>query len=80
MSTLFDIPFARDNLPGLVSNITWNVIKKFERKIIGKGAMRATLFILNEDMNGIIKVIKSLEDSSILIDGVTQTAKHEMKI
>ena len=36
----------------------------------GKGF---TLFILNEDMN-IIKIIKSLEDSGALIDGVTETA------
>ena len=27
------IPLARDNLPGLVSNLTSNVIKQFERKI-----------------------------------------------
>ena len=30
-------------------------------------------------MGDIIKVIKSLEDSGILIDGVTETVKHEMK-
>ena len=40
---------ARENLPGLVSNLTSNAIKKFERKISGKGAFRAgkgfTLFI-----------------------------------
>ena len=32
---------------------------------VGKGF---TLLILNEDMNNIIKIIKSLEVSSILID------------
>ena len=68
------IPFFRYNLPGLVSNLTSNAINKFERIISGKGAVRAekifTLFISNEDMNGIIKVIKTLEDSSVLIDGV----------
>ena len=36
------------------------------------------LFILNEDMNDIIKTIKS-EDSGALIDGVSETVKHEMK-
>ena len=30
-------------------------------------------------MNDIIKVIKSLEDSGVLIDGVTETVKHEIK-
>ena len=45
------IPLARENLPGLVSNFTSNVINKFERKRSGKGAVGAgkgfTLFILN---------------------------------
>ena len=30
-------------------------------------------------MNDIIKTIKSLEDSDVLIDGVTETVKHEIK-
>ena len=29
-------------------------------------------------MNDIIKIIKSLEDSGVLIDGVTDTVKHEI--
>ena len=77
------IPLARDNLPGLVSNLISNAINKFERKISGKGAVRAgkgfTLFISNEDMNDIINIIKSLEDSVVLIDGVTETIKDEIK-
>ena len=48
-----------------------------------KGAVRAgkgfTLFISNEDMNDIIKIIKPLEDSGVLIDGVNETVKHEIK-
>ena len=77
------IPLARDNLPGLVSNLTLNAINKFENKISGKLAARAgkgfALFISNEDMNDIIKIIKSLEDLGVLIDGVTETLKHEIK-
>ena len=30
-----------------------------------------TLFISNEEMNGIIKIIKSREDLCVLTDGVT---------
>ena len=30
-------------------------------------------------MNDIIKIIESLEDSGVLIDGVTETVKHEIK-
>ena len=73
-------PLARENLPGLESNLASNVTDKFERKLSGNGAVRAgigfTLFILNEDMHDIIKIIKSLEDSGALIDRVTETVKH----
>ena len=37
------------------------------------------LFISNENLNYIIKIIKSLEDWGVLIDGVTETVKHEIK-
>ena len=74
---------ARDNLPRLVSNLTSSVITKFDRKISGKGDVRAgkgfTLFISNEDINDIIKMIKSLQDAGVLIDKVTETVKDEIK-
>ena len=77
------IPLARDSLPGLVSNLTSNAINKFERKICGKWAVRAgkgfTLFISNEAMNDINKIIKSLADSGVLIDSDSETVKLEMK-
>ena len=69
------IPLARDNLLGLVSNWDSNAINKFGRKIRGKGAVRArkgfTLFISNEKTNNNIKIIKSLDDWKVLIDGIT---------
>ena len=34
---------------------------------------RLTLFISNEEMNDIIKIIKSFEHSGVLYDGVTET-------
>ena len=34
-------------------------------------------YFLNEGMNDFIKIIKSLENS--VIDGVTETVKHEIK-
>ena len=37
------------------------------------------LFISNKDTNDIIKIMKSLEDSCALTDGVTETVKHEIK-
>ena len=76
-------PLARENLPGVVSNLTSNVTNKFEREIRGKGAVRAgkgfILFNSNEAINNIIKIIKSLQDSNVLIDGVTEAVKHEIK-
>ena len=39
----------------------------------------APLVVSNKDKNYIIKIIKSLEDSNALIDGVTETIKHELK-
>ena len=36
------------------------------------------MFISNEDVNDIIKIIKSLQDLAVLIDGVTETVKHEV--
>ena len=59
--TNISITLARDTLPGLISNLTSGAINKFDRKISGKGAVRAgkgfTLFISNEDMNDTIKII-----------------------
>ena len=66
-----------------MSNLPSSVINKFDRKISGKGAARARkrfiLFISNEDINDIIKTIKPLKDSTVLIDGVTETVKDVIK-
>ena len=40
-----------------------------------RGRKGFTLFILIGDMNDIIKFIKSLENSDLLIDNVTETVK-----
>ena len=77
------IHLAKDKLPGLVSNLTSSAINKLDRKISRKVAVRVgkklTLFLSNEDMKDIIETIKSLEDSSVLIDRVTETVKHKIK-
>ena len=48
-----------------------------------KGAVIAArlviLFIMSEEMNSLIKIIKTLEDLSVLIDGVTETVKLEIR-
>ena len=53
------------------------------KKISGKGAVRVgkwfTVLVSNEYMNDIIKTIKSLEGSNVLVNGVTGTVKQEIK-
>ena len=43
------------------------------------GSGNTTLIISNEEMNDIIKIIKSLEESGLLIKGVSETVKNEAK-
>ena len=43
------------------------------------GSGTKTLIISNEEMNDILKIAKALEDSNILLKGVTKTIKNETK-
>ena len=47
-------------------------------KILGSGN-HTTLIISNDDMQDLSKIVKSLEDSGILLDGITETVKNEVK-
>ena len=51
--------------------------KKKKKKIHGPGT--TTLIISNEEMNDIIKIVQALEDSNILLEGVTKTIKNGTK-
>ena len=46
------------------------------KKILGSGN-NATLIISNKDMDDLIKIVKSLEDSGLLLKGVTESAQNE---
>ena len=48
-----------------------------QKKIHGSG--RTTLTISNEEMNDIMKIVQVLEDSNILLKGITKTIKNETK-
>ena len=48
-----------------------------QNKIYGSGT--TTLIISNEEMKDIMKIIKSLEDSGLLIKGVSKTIQNEAK-
>ena len=43
------------------------------------GSRKTTLIISNEEMNDIIKIAQALEDSNILLKGVTITIQNETK-
>ena len=47
------------------------------KKILGSG--NTTLIISNQEMNDIIKIVQALEDSNILLKGVTKTIENERK-
>ena len=48
-------------------------------KSVVRGGKGITIVILNEDMADILRIINSLEKSGILIDGGSETIKHEIK-
>ena len=47
------------------------------KKMFGSG--NTTLKISNEEINDIIKIVQSLEESGLLMKGVTETIKNEAK-
>ena len=47
------------------------------KKMFGSGL--TTLIISNEEINDIMKIFKSLEESGLLIKGVSETIKNEAK-
>ena len=51
------------------------------KKILGSGHNNntTTLIISNDEIEDIIKIVKSLEDSGLLLKGVTETVQNEVK-
>ena len=43
------------------------------------GLCTTTLIVSNEEMNSIMKIVKSLEESGLLIKGVSETYQNEAK-
>ena len=56
-----------------VSSIDTGIQKKIH------GSSTTTLIISNEEINDIMKIVQALEDSIILLKGVTKTIKNETK-
>ena len=72
------VPIAKKVLPHLGLTAAMSVIDAgIQNKIHVSGT--TTLIISNEEMNLIMKIVEALEDSNILLKGVTKTIKNETK-
>ena len=72
------IPLVKDVLALLGITAAASAIDAgIQKKIHGSGT--TTLIISNEEMNGIMKIAQALEDSNILLKGVTKAIKNETK-
>ena len=70
------IPLAKNVLAPLgITAATSAIYAGIQKKIFGSGT--TTLIISNEEMNDIMKIVQALEDSNILLKGVTKTIKNE---
>ena len=67
-------PLRLLGLTAASSAIDANIQKK-----IYSGSGTTTLVISNEEMNDIMKIVQVLEDSGILLEGVTKTIMNETK-
>ena len=52
-------------------------MQEYIKKILGSGTI--TLVITNDEMKDIIKIVKSIEDLSVLLEGVSETIQNEAK-
>ena len=49
------------------------------KQILGSGHNNTTLIISNDEMEDILKIIKSLKNSGVLLKGVSETIQNEAK-
>ena len=71
------IPLAKNVLALLGITAAASAIDAGIKKKHGSGT--TTLIISNEEMNDLMKIFQALEDSNILLKGVTKTIKNETK-
>ena len=72
------IPLAKNILAPLGITVAASAIDAgIQKNIHGSGA--TTLIISNEEMIDIMKIVQALEDSNILLKGVTKTIEKESK-
>ena len=72
------MPLAKNVLVPLGLSAAMSAIDgSIKKKMLGSGT--TTLIISNDEMNDIIKIVKSLEDSGVILKGVSETIQHETK-
>ena len=55
-------------------------MQEYIKKILGSRSNdNTTLIISNDEMGDILKIVKSLEDSGVLLKGVSETIQYEAK-
>ena len=72
------MPLAKNVLAPLGISAAMSAIDgSIKKKMLGSGA--TTLIISNDEIDDILKIVKSLEDSGLLLKGVSETIQHEAK-
>ena len=70
-------PLAKNALAPLGTAVASAIDAGIQKKRHGSGT--TTLIISNQEINYIMKIVQALEDSNILLKGVTKTIKNETK-
>ena len=74
------VPLAKNILAPLgITAAASSIDAGIQKKIHRSGHPSTTLIISNKEMNDIKKIVQALEDSNILLKGVTKTIKNETK-
>ena len=72
------MPLAKNVLAPLRLSAAMSAIEgSIKKKMLGSGT--TTLIISNDEMDDILKIVKSLENSGVLLKGVSETIQHEAK-
>ena len=72
------VPLAKNVLAALGISAAISAIDgSIKKKMLGSGVR--TLIISNDEMDDILKIAKSLENSGLLLKGVSETIQHEAK-
>ena len=72
-------PLLKSGLPLMKSVIKPLADGGIHKKILGSAHNNSTLIISNDEMDDILKIVKFLEDSGLLLKGVSETTQHEAK-